>query len=427
MKLLLMFLLFITIGDANNLNKEEKMCLEENNISICIKLGAKYIDGEEVKTDYNKAILFLEKAYKEGKGKEAKLAIIPLIETYYYGLKDTKKAKEYINELTNVNTPEQIFTFGQFFQQLTPNDYRLAKEFYEIAAKKGYTKAQLVLGSIYLLGKYGISQNTKEAIKWLNKAAEQNDAMAQFALSSIYLDKKLGFFNEDKAIYLLKKSANNNLPEAQYFLGNYYNNKKELKKAKYWLEKASKQGHTKAKELLDKLDYIKDKKNGIRYKNIVLNKKFNLSEIPKPWIQGSKITPTHYLIGMDYIYKNVYNLGKDDVYCILTMLSENGDITCFEHNENKIIKKLMFFKSYGATDLTNKREDLESDFIKELSLLKDIYGEFKCINNNPYYDGPLYKKVICTNDKNTFKVTLVLDYDISNKGGDIVKIYSVKD
>src|SRR5712675_2949013 len=51
--------------------------------------------------------------------------------------------------------------------------------------KTGGVSTQLELGSMYLLGA-GVQTNDDEAVKWLRKAAEQGDPIAQFNFGAMY-------------------------------------------------------------------------------------------------------------------------------------------------------------------------------------------------------------------------------------------------
>ena len=66
-----------------------------------------------------------------------------------------------------------------------PQNYQLAKVWFEKAANQGDVKAQYNLGSMYENGQ-GVAQNYQQAAKWYQKAATQGYAMAQNNLGAIY-------------------------------------------------------------------------------------------------------------------------------------------------------------------------------------------------------------------------------------------------
>ena len=49
-------------------------------------------------------------------------------------------------------------------------------------AEKGDAQSQCVLGEAFATGRLGMAKDEVEAVKWLRKAAEQNDAEAQYNL-----------------------------------------------------------------------------------------------------------------------------------------------------------------------------------------------------------------------------------------------------
>jgi TPR repeat protein len=66
-----------------------------------------------------------------------------------------------------------------------PQDYRLAKQWFEEAAKQGHAGAQVNLGTLYLHGE-GAPQSDHMALFWFSQAAEQGDALAFAKLGSMY-------------------------------------------------------------------------------------------------------------------------------------------------------------------------------------------------------------------------------------------------
>ena len=60
-----------------------------------------------------------------------------------------------------------------------------AVKWFRKAAEQGYGQAQQNLGTMYAKGK-GVQRDDKEAVKWFRKAAEQGEAFAQFQLGAAY-------------------------------------------------------------------------------------------------------------------------------------------------------------------------------------------------------------------------------------------------
>ena len=125
-------------------------------------------------------------------------------------------------------------------------------------AKKGNPKDQVRLG----LSLYHRFQK-QDSLYWIQKAADQNYAEAQFYLASLfYKDGVRVKKDNNKAMNLMLKAANQGMANAQFVFGswlddlleNYSNyqdqNPAEWKTPSYWMEKAAKQDHTAAQAVL---------------------------------------------------------------------------------------------------------------------------------------------------------------------------------
>jgi TPR repeat protein len=117
-------------------------------------------------------------------------------------------------------------------------------------AEKGDAQSQLLLGRAFALGNLGLATNYVEAVKWLRKAAEQNDATAQFNLGVCY-DKGQGVAKDEaEAVKWYRKAAEQNDAKAQHNLGFCYAKgqgvaKDEVEAVK-WYRKAAEQNDAKA-------------------------------------------------------------------------------------------------------------------------------------------------------------------------------------
>ncbi|MGI9548649.1 MAG: tetratricopeptide repeat protein [Bdellovibrionales bacterium] len=125
-------------------------------------------------------------------------------------------------------------------------------------AQKGNPEAQVRLG----LSLYHRVQK-QDSLYWIQKAADQNYAEAQFYLASLfYKDGVRVKKDNNKAMNLMLKAANQGMANAQFVFGswlddlleNYSNyqdqNPVEWKTPSYWMEKAAKQDHTAAQAVL---------------------------------------------------------------------------------------------------------------------------------------------------------------------------------
>lgn len=118
-------------------------------------------------------------------------------------------------------------------------------------ANDGDVQAQYELGICYQKGN-GVKQDAKQAVFWLQKAAEQNHAEAQYSLACCYLNGRGVKKDRYDASKLLKTAAQQGHYEALKELadliikehGDYFGDldKQEL----YWLNKAAEQGYDEA-------------------------------------------------------------------------------------------------------------------------------------------------------------------------------------
>ena len=76
--------------------------------------------------------------------------------------------------------------FKQAFSAIQRNDYVGAAEIFRALAEGGNAAAQFNLGNMYLGG--NLPKNYSEAAKWLGRAAEQGDPLAQGSLSGLYFE-----------------------------------------------------------------------------------------------------------------------------------------------------------------------------------------------------------------------------------------------
>jgi uncharacterized protein len=124
-------------------------------------------------------------------------------------------------------------------------DYKEALKWLTKAAEQGIAAAQFNVGLIYTNG-YGVPQDYREAIKWFRKAAEQGYAEAQNSLGVFYY-KGLGVDQDYKqSVYWTRKAAEQGSAMAQNNLGTrYYHGQgieQDYKQAIYWFRKSAEQG-----------------------------------------------------------------------------------------------------------------------------------------------------------------------------------------
>ena len=130
-----------------------------------------------------------------------------------------------------------------------PQDYKLAVEWYRKAAEQGNAQAQFNLGYMYAGGK-GVPQDYKLAVEWHRKAAEQGNAIAQFNLGVMYAGGKGVPQDYKLAVDWYRKAAEQGNAQAQFNLGYMYDQGKgvpqDYKLAVEWYRKAAEQGYASA-------------------------------------------------------------------------------------------------------------------------------------------------------------------------------------
>lgn len=120
------------------------------------------------------------------------------------------------------------------------------------ASHLGYTKAQFNLGLCYETGK-GVNKNLKKAVKYYKLAAEEGHSQALYNLALLYLKGEGGIDkNVPLALELLLKAADNGLMQAQTHLGVYYTEEEtqDLDKAVAFFKAAADQNDPEAQYFL---------------------------------------------------------------------------------------------------------------------------------------------------------------------------------
>lgn len=157
---------------------------------------------------------------------------------------------------------------------------------YKAEAEKGYAKAQYQLGQCFEYGR-GVDQDDRQAAEWYHKASKQGVSDADLKLSSFYNQgkgvkkdaKKAVFYtwqafevgnleaicdvasfcankgDDDRAVKLYRKAAEQGYADAQFALGRCYAMGKgvdmDVKNAVHWCRRAAMQGHVVAQYLIN--------------------------------------------------------------------------------------------------------------------------------------------------------------------------------
>jgi len=89
-------------------------------------------------------------------------------------------------------------------------------------AEEGEVHAQNDLGRAYFLGLFGLAKDEVESVKWYRKAAERDNATAQYNLGWRYADGRGVPMDKAEAVRWYRKAAEQNQPDAQAHLGYCY-------------------------------------------------------------------------------------------------------------------------------------------------------------------------------------------------------------
>ena len=126
-------------------------------------------------------------------------------------------------------------------------------KWYLKAAEAGDLQAQGQVAEIYFTGR-GAPKSPEKGVEWLTKVAESGDARAKRQLALCYKEGKGVEASNAQYIRWIAEVAENEKPEVQMDLAKaYYNGdgvQKDINKAKYWAEKAKKQGYAEADYLI---------------------------------------------------------------------------------------------------------------------------------------------------------------------------------
>lgn len=233
------------INQVQRITKEAIGGNEEKQYALAIL----YQNGICVEKNLSKAIDWFEKSDKSGyPPSRYSLGDIYYSKSFY----NDKKAKKYYLKILFEDNLEIITRLGNIHLHDDEN-VREAKGYYQLASEKGFVPALNNLGMMYFFGK-GVDKNLTKAVEYLGQAAVKGNKNSQFylAMSLSQIDDEK--FNKE-IIKWIQKSANNNFLKAELVLGFGYikgeDIKKDMQKAKYWIQKAKDKNSSKAQEIWD--------------------------------------------------------------------------------------------------------------------------------------------------------------------------------
>jgi TPR repeat protein len=136
---------------------------------------------------------------------------------------DVQTALKWLHASVAQNNPNAAFYLGYCYEhgKFVPQDYGLAFQDYEIAARAHYPPAENNLASLYQHGQ-GIRKNLGKAYEWYLVAAQHGDPVGEYNLATfLYLGPSTSR-NSTEAVRWLRASADSGLAEAENSLATFY-------------------------------------------------------------------------------------------------------------------------------------------------------------------------------------------------------------
>lgn len=181
-----------------------------------------------------------------------------------YKEKKYQDSFEKMSKLAENGDMDAQLLVGSFYHRGygTKIDLNLAEKWYLKSATQGCVVAQAALGRLYFVDEQTGSIKTtnvqaKQALFWLEKAANQNNTSAMTNLAMLYRSGLLGSADVTKEIFWLELAAKQGDSKAQYNLGRIFYTEKgfiDLEKSVFWLKKSANNGNVKAKALLQEIN-----------------------------------------------------------------------------------------------------------------------------------------------------------------------------
>lgn len=221
----------------------------------CRKLGLCYYEGRGVQKNDKTAALWYERLWRIMQGVvDSDHVLYDIAEGYYYGIKSIqsynlaiKWYKRSAQQLCRGKAAQR--RLAEIYEEgtIVPQNYKEAYKWYRQLAEDDDAEALYKMGLYYLEGK-GVKQNREKAISLIRKSAEQGYKPAQRKLEK--LDNAFGA----EIIKTHNKNAKKGGPDAQVAIGNLYSigswGRKNPRAAFFWYLRAAKQGDRTGKILV---------------------------------------------------------------------------------------------------------------------------------------------------------------------------------
>lgn len=201
--------------------------------------------------------------------------------------KDSVQAFQHFRKAANMGEEKALHNLASCYMRgigTVKND-SLALYYYTMSAEKGTAISQAILGRMYTSGT-GVEQDSIKGREWYNKAIEQEEPTALYALATIMEkeDSVAGYskrqLRKRPAIDLFTRAAEKEHAEAQFRLGQFYESgkyvRKSKKKAFKWYHLAATQGHV---EAMERVGYCYEKGRGVKKNEPIAASWYRLAEL----------------------------------------------------------------------------------------------------------------------------------------------------
>jgi len=295
-----------------------KKSADKNNSFGFNLLGLIYANGN----DEIKAFEYFKKSVDLGNTK----AMVNL-STYYIRRKNFEEAKKWLNNAHDLGDLNATLELAFFLSSTEIKNYKEAIVYYDIYMKSGY---KMTSNIYYRMGStYENISDYKKAYEFYVKSVESGD---KDSILSIIVLKDTNIFSDDEYLYWLKKGVESKLELAYLPLYLYYQEKRDYKNLKLFLEKA----------------YYEDKNLDMgcslsSYYLNLMNLRTEKSDFEKAFKIANEIVENN---------PKANNLGS--CYSTLSYMYEKGDYLA------KNLKK--------AIEIRKKSSDISSEFYKKEDL-----------------------------------------------------------
>jgi TPR repeat protein len=136
---------------------------------------------------------------------------------------EVQSALKWLRASAAQQNPKAAFYLGYLYEhgKYVPQDYRLALQSYELAARVQYSPAENNLASLYEHGQ-GVPKDMNKAFEWYLASAKHGDPVGQINLATFYYVGLTTPSDSKEAVRWLQRSADSGLPEAQNNLAYFY-------------------------------------------------------------------------------------------------------------------------------------------------------------------------------------------------------------